>query len=61
MSREQRTDARLAMHQDTSTLVELCLDEVYGWQEMSHDVRILGIVQLDLMADESLFCFRNEN
>lgn len=43
------------MDQDSSTLVELCLDEVYGWQKVSHDVRILGIIQLDLVADESLF------
>lgn len=42
------------MHQDASTLVELCLNEMYGWQKVSHDVRILGIVQLYLVADESL-------
>ena len=55
LSHERRTDARLAMDQDSSTLVELGLDEVYGWQKVSHDVRILGIVQLDLVADKSLF------
>lgn len=60
MSHKRRTDARVAMYQDSSTLVELCLDEVYGWQKVSHDVRILGIVQLDLVANESLF-IRNEN
>ena len=56
MSSERPTDSRLAMDQDTSTLVELCLDEVDGWQKVCQDVRILGIIQLDLVADESLHC-----
>ena len=44
------------MHQDSPSLVKFRLDKRNGGNEVLQDVGVSGIVEVDLVSDEGLFC-----
>ena len=51
-----RTHPSLAVHEHTVFLVELRLNEGNGGDKVLKDVGRLGVVDVDLVADERLCC-----
>jgi len=42
------------MNENTTTPIELCLDERYGRQEVHEDILVCTVVDVDLILIESL-------